>query len=208
MSIASFLEKTVIGDKHIKRDAQAMQNFGMAEFERGTGISGEGLDGVRASARTYSDLLASGRPLPASVYRAFSLLRGGIKDESARGITAVRETIANRRAATGGMMSAEAAAELARLGERDVRSKAFDTMRDVDVAQAQQELAATQDLFSRLDAARGRILNHGEFIQNTGSGLYQQGLLARMKRAMAIASAGTSGANTGMQVYGAQSGGN
>lgn len=202
MAIANWLEKVVIGDPGIGKDAKSMQNFGFGEYGRGVDLGNEGLNGVRSSARTYEDMLASGRPLPGSVYKSFARLRGAVGDESTRSMSAIRDTLATRRAQSGGMMSAEAAAELERMGHRDVRSKTFDTMRDIDVAEAQQELAATQDLFSRLDAARGRILNYAEFTQNMGSTLYQNGLLARMKRATAIASAGTSSVNTGMAVQG------
>jgi len=202
MSIAGFLEKVVAGDKNFSRDLVRLTDFGRAEYGRGVGVSGEGLDGIRASIGTYDGMLSSGNVLPASVARAFDLARGGVKDESARSMAGIRATIANRRAATGGLMSAEAASEFERMGERDVRSKAFDTTRDIDIAQANQIMTATQDLFGRLDAARGRILAHGEYQQGVGADLYKEGLLGRYRRNMGIASTMTGAGQSAMGVWG------
>jgi hypothetical protein len=203
VSIASFFEKVLIGDKNIKKDAQNLSSFGSDEYLRGTALSDEGITGLRSSADRYGSMLDRGRALPDSVYRGYNMLRGGVADESTRSMAAVRANIANRRAQSGGFLSDEAALEYERLGDEDVRGKTFDTMRDIGVAESRDELAAVQDLYSRLDQARGMILNHGEWVSQLGYNAKVQGLLNRITRAQSITMSGNS-AMTAAASYGSR----
>lgn len=192
MSLGGWMERWLVGDSKIKDDSKGLSQWGDQQFGTGSRWADAGVEGLQSDAEGYAGRLASGRALPDSVYRAYDATRGRIGDEATRSIGAVQAGIAQKRAQGGGLMSDEAGMEYQRLGERDVRDTEFTNLQGVGIDQAHQELGATQDLMSRLDAARNNILNYGEFMQQIGYDAKARGIANRITRAQSIGSAGQS----------------
>jgi len=196
MSLAGFLERVVMGDKPTK-DIKRMGTWGLEEYGKGSALSDEALAGFDEMDRGYSDRLRRGDVLDPSVTRAYSTLRGGIRDKGAGDRTATRASIAQQAAMSGGRLSPEQQAALMATADESVGQSEFENLSSVGVNEARDTMAAVNDLNDRIAQARGIRLQAGQFRMGAGQNAYMESIANRIRRNTAIASAGTAGASAG-----------
>lgn len=196
MALAGWLEHWVMGDSKVKQDALKAGKQGDATFSSGTNIADSGIAGINSSIADYQAALKSGRYLPANVYRAYDLARGGVQDNATRDIAANAASLKQNALSSGGFLSPEAQAEYNNISTRTVQGQAFDATNAVDTSEANAEMAGATELNNRVDSLKTTILNAGQFRQSLGWDQQYKALMARIQRNTAIASAGTSAATS------------
>lgn len=189
LALKKILKKS--GGQTLNRGLLELQGYGQRTRDAGTGIADEGLAGIRDLDRQYTDRLNSGQVLPASVYNAYKALRGQIGDTTARDTMSLTQSLAQRNAQSGGRMSPEALAELQKEGEQSINDSEFTALQGVGVDQAHTELAETNKLNDRIEAARSAILGAGEFRQQLGQQALLASLLAQLDKRKARAANAT-----------------
>jgi hypothetical protein len=199
MAIIPWLEKNVHGDGNIAKDIRAYGERGYRDANAGQIIADEGLGGIRRLDADYTNRLNSGRVLPNSIYKAYSTLRGRVKDTGVAQNTALNADLAQRNAESGGRMSPEALAEMRMQGQEAINQSEFAANVDIGVQESRDELAETNKLMDRIEAARGAILNAGQFRQQLGQQAQIAAMLARLDRHKAIAGTIMQGVSMGMR---------
>jgi hypothetical protein len=188
MAIIPWLEDKVHGDKNFIKDIKKYGEQGRIGYGEGEAIFGEGLGGVRALDKAYSDRLAKGQILSPNVVQSFAALRGRVADTSARDTTDLNASLAQRNAQAGGRLSMEQMEELRKSGDQGIRDSEFEAQKDIGIKQAELELTETNRLQDRIEQARNQILEAGKFKQQLGQQAQIASILARLDRNKAIAS--------------------
>lgn len=168
--------KTILNDT-LRYGRRGEQSYGAGED-----LSAEALAGFQSLDNSYSDRLRSGKVLDPSVVKAYSLLRGGVRDQGAGQRTIARSSVAQQAAASGGRLSPEQQASLLALGDENVGQQEFQSLNDIGVQESRDTMTAVTDLNDRIERARGVRLQAGQFKQQLGQSAQEAAINARLDR--------------------------
>lgn len=186
--IGGFLERLIGGKSaDIGPKFNGLTNTGIGQQAAGATTSAGAISGLEGDIAGWQKQINSGEFLTPAMQRAYGMAVGGVNDEASRSMAATRASIAQRRAASGGLFSDEAGAELGQLGDLSTEDQRFSAQRDIGISRANAEQGAQSDIFNRLDSARNNILNYGQFQQSLGSQNQINGLMGLLNRNKAIA---------------------
>lgn len=184
---AKGIEKNLMGDPHFLEDIQKQGSFGLKQYGEGDALSDDALAGFADLDKGYSNRLRSGNVLDPSVAKAYSSLRGGIRDRGAGDRTAARAAVAQQIAQSGGRLSPEQQAALLAAADENIGQQEFEQFSNVGVQESRDTLAAVNDLNDRIERARGVRLQAGQFKMGMGAKNYADSILNRLGRNKSIA---------------------
>lgn len=138
----------------------ARENTGFGAYNYGSGLTEEGLGGLRSLDSTYQNRLND--PLGAAGRGIFARARGNLSDDFTRTIASGQARRAQLAAQSGGTLTPEQVAALDSQDRRAAGEGLFKGESDVSQSEAAMTMSETGKLFDRMESIRKTIVGVGQ----------------------------------------------
>lgn len=189
----------IISSRSANKGNAALGRTGQAEYDYGSGLTEEGLGGLRSLDKTYSDRL--GDPLGAVGRGIFTRARGALSDDFTRSVNSGDAHAAQLARQSGGTLTPEQVAALDAQNRRGASEDLFQGTGAVANAEATATLSEQGKLFDRLENIRNTITTVGQNEKTRGLQSIISAISAKYASAAATMSAANAGANTAIGGY-------
>lgn len=169
-----------IYDKKLTPDIKNLGKSGNADYSYGSGLTEEGLGGLRSLDSTYSSRLND--PLGSVGRGIFTRARAGLQDDFSRAVNSGDAHAAQLARQSGGALTPEQVAALDAENRRGASEGLFTGTGKVADAEATATLTEQGKLFDRLEGIRKTIVGVGQDEKNRGLQSILQALTFRYNK--------------------------